>query len=191
MKFKPEDKIAIYGGTFDPIHAGHMITAYDIVEKLGYDYVVFVPDNIPVHKNASGSDPHDRYEMVEMSVCGIKCFLCSDVEINRGGYSYTYDTVLELKDLLGYENKFGIIFGDDLLSGIHLWKNIDKLQDMCELICLRRNGKNGIPHGMKILPFENRLIELSSTEIRLRLEKGLPVKGMVTDSVIGFIEKKG
>ena len=96
-----------------------------------------------------------------------------------------------MKSLLNYENKFGIIFGDDLLSGIHLWKNIDKLQDMCELICLRRNSKNGIPPGMKIMPFENRLIELSSTEIRLRLGRGLPVKGMVTDSVMGFIQKKG
>jgi nicotinate-nucleotide adenylyltransferase len=190
MKFKPTDKIAVYGGTFDPIHVGHILTAYDIIEKLEYDYVLFVPDNIPVHKNASRSDSYDRYEMVKMSVKGIKGFLCSDMEIKRGGYSYTYDTVVELKASIGYENKFGIIFGDDLLAGINSWKNIDKLQDMCDLICLRRYNAYNIQSDMKIKYFENRIMEISSTEIRQRLEKGLSVKGMIMDRAITFIEKK-
>ena len=184
---KPE-KIALYGGTFDPIHMGHLLTGYDIMEKLGYDRVIYIPDNIPVHKKASLSKSADRLKMVKMSVQGIKGFDWSDIEIKRGGYSYTYNTVMEMKK--NHDVKYGIIFGDDLLGGINKWKKIGELQNICELVCLKRNNKSINDTGLKIKFFENRVMEISSTEIRGRIANGLPIKGMVTPEVMNYISRK-
>jgi nicotinate-nucleotide adenylyltransferase len=190
MKFKKTDKIAIYGGTFNPIHVGHILTGYEILEKLGYDHVLYVPDNIPVHKNVVKSDSHDRLKMVELSLKRIKGFSFSDIEIKRGGYSYTYDTVIELREQLDVDNKFGVIFGDDLLSGIHLWKNIGELERICDLVCLKRNNTVTNPPDIRIEYFNNKIFDISSTEIRNRVESGLTIFGMVTEEVGKYITKR-
>jgi nicotinate-nucleotide adenylyltransferase len=183
-------KIAIYGGTFNPIHSGHIISGFDVLEKFNYDCILYIPDNIPVHKNmADNIPPSDRMKMVELSIKGIKNFFCSDIEIKRGGLSFTYDTVIELKKIYDNNNKFGIIFGDDLLEGIHLWKNIKELQDISDLICLKRKNNINNNQELKINFFENRIIEISSTEIRGRIRNNLSVNYMVNDRVRKYIIK--
>jgi nicotinate-nucleotide adenylyltransferase len=180
-------KIALYGGSFNPIHIGHLNTGLDIIEKLNYDYIIYIPDNIPVHKDSSlMANPKDRLNMLNLSIKGISCFLSSDVEIKRGNFSFTYDTILELKEQLKYNDKFGIIFGDDLLDGLNEWKNINELEKMCDLICLKRKN-NATNINRKITFFNNRIIEISSTEIRNRINKNLPIDFMVTDSVKKYI----
>ncbi|HOJ64292.1 MAG TPA: nicotinate-nucleotide adenylyltransferase [Spirochaetota bacterium] len=183
-------KIALYGGTFNPIHLGHLLTAIYVRENLGYDLVIFIPANIPVHKDTSCLiDPKKRLKMVELSIRNIKYFLLSDIEIKRGGNSYTIDTVLELKEKYEYNDKFGIIIGDDLLPDLDKWKNIDLLQNICNIICFKRDKYIDIKTNYKVEFVNNRIIEISSTEIRDRIKKGLSIDFMVTDKVKKYIQK--
>ena len=132
LKSYKDKKIAIYGGSFNPIHLGHLLTGYDVIEKLGYDYVLYIPANIPVHKDfKDGIDSKLRLKMVQLAINQYDKFGVSDIEIKRGGLTYTYDTVLELQKRYGFKEKLGIVFGDDLLSGLHTWKN-NTLQDMTD-----------------------------------------------------------
>lgn len=183
-------KVALYGGSFNPVHIGHIITGYEIIEKLNYDYVIFIPANIPVHKNFNNAvDAGHRINMLKLSIKNIKNFLFSDVEIKRGGYSYTIDTVKELADYFNYKKKFGVVFGDDLYNDLHLWKNIDELSKISDLICLKRNNikLNKNKYNVKII--NNRVIELSSTEIRNRIKNNLTVYFMIANEVKKYIMK--
>ncbi|OHD13941.1 MAG: nicotinate (nicotinamide) nucleotide adenylyltransferase [Spirochaetes bacterium GWD1_27_9] len=184
-------KIAIYGGSFNPIHIGHLLTGFDIIEKLGYEHIIYIPANIPVHKDSSGfPEPSHRLKMLNLSIKYTKFFLSSDIEIKRGGLTYTYDTVEELTKLLNYKAKFGVVFGDDLLAGLNKWKNIDSLQNICELICLKRDlsTKENIPY--KITYLKNRVFSISSTEIRERVKSNLSIDYMVTKEVKNYIVRK-
>jgi nicotinate-nucleotide adenylyltransferase len=186
-------KIAIYGGTFNPIHIGHLLTAFEVIEKLKYDHIIFVPANIPAHKKTALNSPsaNDRLKMVKLALSGVNIFSCHDLEIKRGGISYTIETVIELAKSLNYKKKFGVILGDDLLPELHLWKDIEKLNNTAELICLTRNKNKTKTYRpkLKIKLLENRLIEISSTEIRSRIKNKLPIDFLVTDKVKEYIIK--
>ena len=133
MKNFKNKKIAIYGGSFNPIHIGHLITGFDLIEKLNYDYVIYVPANIPIHKNISNLLNHNyRLEMIKLSIHGINNFLVSDIEIKKGGISYTIDTIKELQELYKCNSKLGVIFGDDLLNDLSSWKEIDLLSKILQ-----------------------------------------------------------
>jgi nicotinate-nucleotide adenylyltransferase len=191
MEYLKNKKIALYGGSFNPIHIGHLLTGIEVAEKLNYDYIIFIPDNIPVHKEYSDmASGHDRLRMAELSIKGIENFIISDIEIKRGGYSYTYETVMEMKEILKYEGKFGIIFGDDLLDGLPDWKNFDKLKEMTDLICLKRKNELSINiEGISYI--KNRVIEISSSEIRKRISCNKTIDFMVTENVKNYIYENG
>lgn len=188
LKSYKDKKIAIYGGSFNPIHLGHLLTGYDVIEKLGYDYVLYIPANIPVHKDfKDGIDSKLRLKMVQLAINQYDKFGVSDIEIKRGGLTYTYDTVLELQKRYGFKEKLGIVFGDDLLSGLHTWKNIATLQDMTELICLKRDDNQVSDSPYKIRYLNNRVFSISSTEIRDRIKNGLPINYFLPKEVYNFI----
>jgi len=190
MRNLKNKKVAIYGGSFNPIHIGHLLTGLEVVEKLGYDYILFIPDNIPVHKDFAGAAAAaDRLNMVALAVKGIKRFFVSDVEIRRGGKSFTIDTVLELKKKISEDEKFGIIFGADLVHTLPSWKGIEQLQEYADFICLKR-GNEKIPDSIyKLHHLENRTIDVSSTEIRKRISGNMPIDYMVTENVKKYIMK--
>ena len=184
-------KIAVYGGSFNPIHIGHLIAGFDLIEKLNYDYVVYVPANIPVHKNISNLVNHNyRYEMIKLSIQDIDNFLVSDIEIKKGGISYTIDTIKELQEQYKNNKKLGVVFGDDLVNDLSSWKEIDLLYKTTDMICLHRNSKKSIKSKYRLKWFENHIINISSSEIRERIKKKLPINFMVTDKVNKYILKK-
>lgn len=192
MKVLKNKKVAIYGGTFNPIHFGHLITGLDIIEKLNYDLVIYIPANIPSHKFfVETTSKEDRFNMVKLSVKNIDNFISSDIEIKRGGISYTIDTINELNEKFNYSDRFGIIFGDDLITGLKKWKDIDEINKIADLICLKRNYKIEIKSDYNIRYFENRIIEISSTEIRERIKKKLSVDFLLPDAVRKYIYKRG
>lgn len=182
-------KVAVYGGSFNPIHYGHLLSAVWVLEKLNYDKIILVPTNIPVHKSYSDFPlPCHRLKMTELAVEGFDYLEVSDVEIQRGGNSYTIDTVREFKDKLNLTEKLGVIIGDDLLDGLHKWKKIDNLCLETELICLKRNNCSIIaPYPMTLL--DNRVINISSTDIRDRIRNGRKIDFLLPDKVKDYINR--
>ncbi len=182
-------RIAVYGGSFNPIHYGHLLSAVWVLEKLNYDKIILVPANIPVHKSYSDYPAAvHRLKMTELAAEGLDYLEASDVEIKRGGKSYSIDTIRELKEKLNLTEKPGLIFGDDLLDGLHLWKEIDKLCTECELICLKRdNFSTSVSYPMTLL--DNRVINISSTDIRDRVRSGRKIDFLLPDKVKDYINK--
>lgn len=188
MKDIKNKKIAIYGGTFDPIHLGHLLTGSVVIKTLGYDLIIFVPANIPVHKDfTETAGAQKRLTMVEIAIEGQTHFDVLDVEIQRGGRSYTIDTVRQLVKEYDLKNKIGIIFGDDLLDELNTWKEIEELNKKCELICLKRNKKAipKTPYNVKFV--DNNRINISSSEIRKKIKNGLSIGNMVAPKVEKYI----
>jgi nicotinate-nucleotide adenylyltransferase len=183
-------KIAIFGGSFNPIHLGHLLTGLEVIEKLKYDYIVYIPANIPAHKKEYNIESSKRrFDMVKMAVKSCDKFLASDVEIKRGGVSFTIDTVCQLKEIYQTKYKFGIIFGDDLLDELESWKDFGNLVKISDLICLTRNKNKIKKPKIRINYLNNRVVEMSSTEIRNRVKNKLNIDFMVTNEVKKYIIK--
>ncbi|MDD5501774.1 MAG: nicotinate (nicotinamide) nucleotide adenylyltransferase, partial [Candidatus Omnitrophica bacterium] len=120
-------KIGVIGGTFNPVHIGHLILAEEAREKLGLDKVILIPTAMPPHKDASGIAPaEDRLKMLKLSVKGNKFFSVSDMEIRRRGRSYTIDTLRELKRRFARDEIYFII-GSDLLKYLNEWKDLGQI----------------------------------------------------------------
>lgn len=180
-------KIAVYGGSFNPIHYGHLLSAVWVLEKLNYDKIILVPANIPVHKSFSDYPAAiHRLKMTEIAIKGFDYLESSDIEIKRGGKSYSIDTIRDFKEKLNLTEKPGLIFGDDLLDGLHLWKEIDKLCIECKLICLKRSNHSvAVPYPMTLL--DNRIINISSTDIRERVRSGRKIDFLLPEEVKDYI----
>ena len=134
-------KIGVMGGTFDPIHNGHLAIAGLVKEKLALDEVVFIPDNIPPHKLAQHWSPaQDRYKMTELGIQGKAGFVISDLELKRAGISYTYDTLKYLRDSYGDEDDFYFIVGADSLVQLHTWHKAKELIKLCTFVAVTRPG---------------------------------------------------
>ena len=186
-----DKKIAIFGGTFNPIHIGHLLTGYDVIENLNYDYIIYIPDNIPAHKELDCEIcSKDRLQMVKLAVKNHKKFLYSDIEIKKGGISYSIDTVREIKKKYNISNKIGLIIGSDLVESLNTWKEIDNLVEECDIICLKRDSSKNNFLKYRLTNVKNRIIDISSTLIRERIKNKLPIDFMVTEKVKKFISKK-
>ena len=133
-------KIGIFGGTFDPIHIGHLRTCLEVKEEKDLDRVFFVPNNIPPHKDTTGTPPELRYEMVKMAVKDYPFFEACDLEIKRGGRSFTIDTIREFKEKFGRDKIYYFIVGSDAFSTITTWKSYEQLLRETSFIVMYRSG---------------------------------------------------
>lgn len=205
-------KIAVLGGTFNPIHLGHLALADDVCIEASYDKIIFVPSYISPHKEIKNPlSALKRLAMVKKACAQDKRFIVEDCEIKRQGVSYTYDTICFLekkyKDVL--EDKIGIILGEDLHSTFHLWYKAEELAEKCNLILAQRplsevsvQFKNE-PKGQyknadfckseelfkNAIRINNPLISISSSEIRERVDCGKSFKYLVPESVFKYIKK--
>lgn len=171
--------IALYGGSFDPIHIGHLITATNAVENYNLDKVIFIPSHITPLKdrNLEASDV-DRYEMIQRSVKNNPKFIVSDYEINNDGVSYSYNTVKYFKDTY-QDEKIYFIIGTDRAKDLKKWYNIEELSKLVTFIFVARDGEKledivekddfykGIDYEIMISP----IIEISSSLIRNRIKQ--------------------
>lgn len=214
-------KIAILGGSFNPLHIGHAMLAETIVMELGYDKVLFVPTCVPPHKELSdGATTEQRVAMVK-AFCESypeKCFEVETCEIERGGISYTYDTLLHIiekykKDLTG---KPALLMGEEIAAEFDKWKNSKEVADMSDIIIVPRYpdyfgkgfsssknvpaghykgdfavkfDKNAFKYTCKCL--EIPMVPVSSTEIRGRIPAGKSFRYLVPTAVFEYIEKEG
>ena len=134
-------RLAMLGGSFNPIHIGHLLLADEVCHRLGYDKVLFVPVNIPPHKElAKGAASWQRLDMIELAIAGNPRFGVETCELERGGISYTYDTINYLgKKYAGkLEGKLGLIMGDDLVEGFEEWGHYQELPHIADIILARR-----------------------------------------------------
>ncbi len=188
-------KLGIFGGTFNPIHYGHLINAEIIRSDFNLDRIILVPARYPVHKSLAGDVPaEERYAMAVLAVAEAREFEVSRIEIDRKEPSYTITTVHALqKEYPGSE--LNLIVGMDSLNTIDTWRETEHLLNHVSLIVMRRPGEKPAPDidlsGYSVRYGENPLIDISSTVIRERLREGKSVRFLMPDAVIDYIARKG
>jgi nicotinate-nucleotide adenylyltransferase len=183
-------RIGILGGTFNPIHIGHLILAEEAREKLGLDKVIFVPAYLPPHKdNLDIISAHDRYNMVRLAIKANKHFSVSDIEIKRDGRSYTIDTVRELKMVYSRDELY-FITGSDLLKYLNDWKDLSEIISMVKFIVATRPGYplEEIPSYISTVAI--RAVDISAFEIRACVKENKSFRYLVPDAVLGYINRK-
>jgi len=181
-------KTGILGGTFNPPHIGHLILAEYVRIKLGLDRTIFIPCNIPPHKPDSEYLPADiRIKMLELALGRYRQFSISLLEVNRGGVSYTSDTLVELKKRFP-KDKFFLIIGSDLYKDISSWKDSDSLSKMTEVVVVMRGQvKKKKRKGFIFISMPK--INISSSSIRGMVRRKEPVDYFVPEEVGRFIKK--
>lgn len=184
--------IGILGGTFNPIHMGHLILAEEALSKLRLDKVVLIPTYLPPHKDVEGRiKPKDRLKMVELAVEGNPAFECSSLEIDSRKMSYSIDTLKELKKKYGEDNQLYMITGSDLLKDLFSWKDVNEIFKMSKFIVANRPGYpvEDVPDGAETVVITP--IEISSEDIRRRLKEGRSIRYLVPEKVRQYIISKG
>jgi nicotinate-nucleotide adenylyltransferase len=182
-------RIGLLGGTFNPIHSGHLILADEVREKLKLDQVVFVPANIPPHKKSAAIAPARlRMEMLRIAVRGNRHFSVSDVELRRSGPSYTIDTIYEFKKRFPGDELF-FITGSDLLKYFAEWKDLRQIVRLVKFIVATRPGYplEGIPRYIATVPI--RAVDISAFEVRMHVRMGKSYRYLVPEGVYRYIQK--
>jgi len=183
--------VGIMGGTFDPIHLGHLITAQAVLELRNLEKIIFIPAFIsPFKTNNQILDAAHRLKMIQLSIEGIPYFKFSDIEIRRGTISYTIDTIKKLKE--NYNN-LELVIGFDNIIDFKKWKEPDTILELVKIIVLKR--KTSMEPKVKDKYYnsavfvETPVIEISSSEIRNKVAKDLPINFLVPDRVKEYIYK--
>jgi nicotinate-nucleotide adenylyltransferase len=183
-------RIALFGGSFDPVHHGHLLLAQDALELLDLDRLVFIPAAVNPHKlgQAPMADARLRLKMLEAAIAGVDRFECDPQELQRAGPSYTVDTVESYRQSLPKARLF-LLLGEDNLAKLHTWHQAERLEEMVDFVCFGRTQEKGqgetIPSDY---PRLRRRIDISSTEIRQRIARGLPIHYLVPEAVRVLIQ---
>ncbi len=184
-------KTAILGGSFDPVHIGHLHLADEVKRKLDYERIIFVPSHIPAHKDPDGStSAEQRLEMLRYALLGSD-FVLDDCEIRRGGISYSVDTVPEVKKNYRISGKPGLIIGDDLLSGLQQWKDWGELIKMVDLIVAHRMYTEPVECAVPHNYIDNGILPISSSDIRKRVRSGGAFRYLLPEQVYAYIVENG
>jgi nicotinate-nucleotide adenylyltransferase len=191
-------RLGVMGGTFDPIHHGHLVAASEVQAKFNLDEVVFVPTGQPWQKvGKKVSQPEDRYLMTTIATASNPHFSVSRVDIERPGLTYTVDTLKDIRSLRGPEIELYFITGADALSRILTWKGVDELFDLAHFVGVSRPGvhldADDITHlpEDKVTLLEVPALSISSTACRDRVASGLPIWYLVPDGIVQYIAKRG
>ncbi len=214
-------RIGLFGGTFNPIHIGHITVSAEIKKAFELDRIIMVPSAIPPHKKSKEiADAGDRLEMTRLAVSNLEGYHVSDVEIKRSGPSYTVDTINHFKKILSADVSLYLILGIDAFLEIDTWMSYKELFTMLPLIVMSRPEKsnivtlehlesyvlNKISEGYAFQKEENRFVDnryqpiyvfnvtpctISSTDIREKIRKRKPIEELVPENVENYIRDKG
>jgi nicotinate-nucleotide adenylyltransferase len=187
-------RIGVMGGTFDPIHHGHLVAASEVGHFFSLDEVIFVPTGQPWQKNGRKvSPPEDRYLMTVIATASNPRFSVSRVDIDRPGETYTIDTLRDLRAQRGPDAKFFFITGADALAMMISWRDADELFSMAQFVGCTRPGHQltitNLPSD-RISLVEIPALAISSTECRERVRAGQPIWYLVPDGIVQYISKR-
>jgi len=197
-----KEAIGVLGGTFDPVHTGHLVVAREVRGGLNLNKVLFIPAGEPYFKAATQVTPaKHRLKMVSLALAGEPCFCISDMEIKRNGLSYTVDTIGELKDKAGPASEIYFILGWDNLTDLPRWHQPLRLISLFRLVAVPRVGcpvpdlkklEEAIPGlSKRVIMLEKPQIDIRASVIRQRVAEGLSIKHLVPQAVAEYIQKEG
>ncbi len=191
-------RLGVMGGTFDPIHHGHLVAASEVQARFQLDEVMFVPTGQPWQKVGKlVSQAEDRYLMTTIATASNPRFSVSRVDIERPGLTYTVDTLKDVRALRGPDIDLYFITGADALSRILTWKGVDEMFDLAHFVGVSRPGvdlgQDDITHlpENKVTLLEVPALAISSTACRDRVAQGLPIWYLVPDGIVQYIAKRG
>jgi nicotinate-nucleotide adenylyltransferase len=192
-------RLGVMGGTFDPIHYGHLVTAEEALVQFNLDRVVFMPTGRPVRKtHRRVSSAEDRYLMTVLATASNPDFEVSRVEIDRPGDTYTVDTMVTLRERLGPKAEIFFITGADAVREILTWKDASKFAGLCTFIAATRPGYDvspagGLPNaaGLSLEYMEVPGLAISSSDVRARVAARRPIRYLLPESVADYISKNG
>lgn len=197
-------RIGLMGGTFDPIHYGHLLTAEEARVQFALARVLFVPNRFPPHKSLDGvTAPEHRHAMTTLAITGNPCFAVSRIEIDRPGPSYTIDTISELRREYASEDLFYITGADAILQIVRgEWERSADLLTLCQFIAASRPGFPIDVHDLRRYNVTRRVLDnlhvmeipalaISSTDIRARVAAGRPIRYLLPDAVVAYIADHG
>jgi nicotinate-nucleotide adenylyltransferase len=203
--------IGLFGGTFDPPHVGHLLLALDAVETLGLDELRVVPTGRQPLREAAAATPAERLALAEACFGGLPRTVVDPIEIDRGGLSFTVDTVMAFRDRWP-EARVSLLLGEDAAAGLPRWREPERLLTMVDLVVVRRAtetvaAETSAPDDAAPTPSSApwtawpgirpvrrltvRRVDVSATEIRARVARGLPIRGFVTDAVAALVSAQG
>jgi len=187
-------RLGILGGSFDPPHNGHLLVAEDAFDALRLDRLVFVPAGTQPLKRDKDTAPADRrLAMVRAMVGDDKRFETSAVEVERGGLSFTVDTLRHFSSQFPSAERF-LLLGADVLPTFAQWREPEEVVRLAQPVILQRAGSPAVEAklaGVKAICLDTRRVDVSSTEVRERVRQGKPIRGFVTDAVAALIERDG
>ena len=192
---KTTKRIAVMGGTFNPIHYAHLISAEQVRSGLGYDKILFIPSARPPHKVADVDiiEPEHRYQMVLLAIEKNPHFEVSRIELERAGPSYTIETLRVLKKSYGETVELAWIIGADSLIEYKVWKDFNEVLERCIMIATTRPNYdlNRVPLEIRkrVTAFSITGVDISATVIRERVRKSLSIRYLVPEGVQAYIER--
>ena len=188
------ERIGLFGGTFDPPHVGHLVTAVNVRHELGLDRVLLVVNDQPWQKLGTRdiTPAEDRFAMVEAAVGSVEGLEASRVEIDRGGLSFTADTLRDLQ-AEDPERELFVVLGSDAAGGLPSWERADEVRTLATIVVVERPGaaETAPPAGWSWLRVEVPRLEVSSTDLRGRVADGRPLDYLVTPDVIAVVHERG
>lgn len=190
VETKPKKRVGILGGTFNPPHLGHLMIGEHVAQQLQLDEVRFMPNALPPHVDTKiAIDPLERAAMVQAAVHDNHLFALETLEIQRGGKSYTYDSIVALREQ-NPDTDFYFIIGGDEVAYLPTWHRIDELVDLVHFVGVNRPGVNK-EEPYPVIWADVPQLEISSTVIRQRVAQHASIRYMVPDMVAAYIFKKG
>ena len=189
-------RVGIMGGTFDPIHNGHLVAASEVAWVYDLDEVIFVPTGRPAFKlNKTVTNAEDRYLMTVIATASNPKFTVSRVDIERPGITYTVDTLRDIKRMRPDSDLF-FITGADAVAEIMRWKDANRMWDLAKFVAVSRPGYSSSLHDLQVPAqrvdtLEIPALSISSTDVRRRSARGMPVWYLVPDGVVQYINKHG
>jgi nicotinate-nucleotide adenylyltransferase len=191
-------RIGILGGTFNPIHYGHLVIASEVKDRLKLDKVIFVPTGKAPHKKIKGATADERYEMVSLAIKGNPSFEVSPIEIEKSKIvdrpTFTLETIREFRRIYGKKGKIYFIVGLDEMLKISTWKEPEKLLKLCKFVVVTRpgydSGRLDKRTASKVIMQQVPGLDISSSDIRKRIKAGKPVRYLLPQKVEEYICKK-